>query len=482
MGDISAIAYRVKETDFGELDPEYTAFDEFDRPIFPGYIYDHGRSTYRDVCGDEQVGEGGYVYAEPGMYGNIALLDISSMHPSSVVAEKLFGKYTDNFNDILQARILIKHKDFDKARKMLGGKLSPYLTDEKDAKALAQALKIAINSVYGLTSATFDNPFRDKRNKDNIVAKRGALFMINLRHEVQRRGFTVAHIKTDSIKIPDATPEIIDFVMKYGKLYGYNFEHEDTYERMCLVNDAVYISKSRDGHWSATGTQFQVPYVFKSLFSHEDIIFDDLCETKSVSSDSAIFIDMNEGMPNVEKEEKELEKVEKELKKLWGNDWEKQLEILSDNNVDADTIGFDKVQGSNDLVRRVLKLKEVIATGHNYIFVGRVGRFTPVVEGAGGGGLYRKKNGKYYTVTGTKGFKWMESSMVKMLGKEDHINYEYYENMVNDAITTIRKYSAIEDERHGVDDWFFTDIPYKKCTYTNGIPDRYYQLNIEEDK
>lgn len=75
--------------------------------------------------------------------------------------------------EILDARIAIKHKDFDKARKMLGGALAKYLTDEDSAADLAQALKIAINSVYGLTSATFENPFRDVRNKDNIVAKRG---------------------------------------------------------------------------------------------------------------------------------------------------------------------------------------------------------------------------------------------------------------------------------------------------------------------
>lgn len=66
----------------------------------------------------EEVGEGGYVYAEPGMYGNVALLDIASMHPSSIVAENLFGdEYTKRFKDILDARIAIKHKDFDKARK-----------------------------------------------------------------------------------------------------------------------------------------------------------------------------------------------------------------------------------------------------------------------------------------------------------------------------------------------------------------------------
>lgn len=389
---------------------EYTRFDKYGRPVFPSYVYDHGKSTYRG----EVVGEGGYVYAEQNIYGNVALLDVQSQHPNSTCREMLFGDYTRNYEDILQARILIKHKEFDKAKKMLGGKLAPYLKDEKDAKALAQALKIAINSVYGLTAASFDNPFRDPRNKDNIVAKRGALFMINLKHEVQKRGFTVAHIKTDSIKIPDATPEIIKFVMDYGKMYGYTFEHEDTYERMCLVNDAVYVAKSQDGHWSATGTQFQVPYVFKSLFSHEEIIFDDMCETKSVSGDSAIYLDMNENLAEGE---------------------------------------------------------------HDYIFIGRVGRFTPVKEGCSGGILYRKKDDKYYAVTGTKGYKWMESGMVKALGKEDCIDYDYYERLVNEALKTIRDYSTIEDERHGVKDWFLHDeIPYKKCTYTNGIPDRYYLM------
>lgn len=98
---------------------------------------------------------------------------------------------------------------------MLNGALAKYLTDEEAAADLAQALKIAINSVYGLTAARFTHQFKDPRNKDNIVAKRGALFMVNLKHEVQKRGFTVAHIKTDSIKIPGATPEIIQFVTDY---------------------------------------------------------------------------------------------------------------------------------------------------------------------------------------------------------------------------------------------------------------------------
>lgn len=407
-------------------DENFTLFNKDGKPVFPGYTFEGGKSIYRG----EEVGEGGYVYAEPGMYSNIALLDIASMHPSSIVAEELFGpEYTKRFNDILQARIAIKHKEFDKAKKMLNGALAKYLTDEAAAADLAQALKIAINSVYGLTSASFDHPFRDNRNKDNIVAKRGALFMVNLKHEVQRRGFIVAHIKTDSIKIPDATPEIIQFVMDYGKQYGYNFEHEATYDRMCLVNDAVYIAKYKDGkhagEWTATGTQFQVPYVFKKLFSKEPIKFEDMCETKSVTS--ALYLDMNEGLPDVSN-------LESEKDKLW-----KQI-----NDTNRMTDPMEKE------CARIEELISEIAKGHNYHFIGKVGQFCPIKPGCGGGILLRetenKKTGEkgYAAATGSKGFRWLESEMVRELGKENDIDRTYYNNLVDEAVKSLSSYGDFE--------------------------------------
>lgn len=418
-------------------DENFTLFNKDGKPVFPGYTFEGGKSIYRG----EEVGEGGYVYAEPGMYGNIALLDIASMHPSSIVAEELFGpEYTKRFNDILQARIVIKHKEFDKAKKMLNGALAKYLTDEAAAADLAQALKIAINSVYGLTSASFDHPFRDNRNKDNIVAKRGALFMVNLKHEVQRRGFIVAHIKTDSIKIPDATPEIIQFVMDYGKQYGYNFEHEATYDRMCLVNDAVYIAKYKDGkhagEWTATGTQFQVPYVFKKLFSKEPIEFEDMCETKSVTS--ALYLDMNEGLPDVSD-------LESEKDKLW-----KQI-----NDPNRMTEPTEKE------CARIEELISEISKGHNYHFIGKVGQFCPIKPGCGGGILLRetenKKTGEkgYAAATGSKGFRWLESEMVRELGKENDIDRTYYNNLVDEAVKSLSSYGDFE--RFVADEPFVSD-------------------------
>lgn len=393
---------------------------------FPGYEFvscgedKRPHNMYRGT----DLGFGGYVYAEPGIHKNVALLDIASLHPHSIIAMNCFGEYTQHFKDILDARMYIKHGDYDSARTMLGGKLAPYLNDESTAKDLAQALKIAINSVYGLTSASFDNPFRDIRNKNNIVALRGALFMRTLQDEVQSRGFTVAHIKTDSIKIPDATPEIIQFCMDFAKQYGYTFEHEATYDRMCLVNDAVYIAKYKDGkhagEWTATGTQFQVPYVFKSLFSKEEIKFEDLCETKEVKT--ALYLDMNETLPDVTKEEAEYAKLLKNL-----SDISKLNDPMTEECQEFERLG------------------KIIADGHNYRFIGKVGLFCPVKPGCGGGVLLAQRGNKYYAATGSSGYRWLESEVVKKLNKEDDIDISYYDSLAQAAIETISQYGDFNE-------------------------------------
>lgn len=430
MGDDS-------EENVGKVINEYTVFDKQGRPIFPGYKYKLGTSTYRD----EEVGEGGYVYAEPGIYTDVALLDVASMHPNSAINENVFGEYTNNFKDILEARIAIKHKDFDKARTMLGGKLSPFLEDPSTAKDLSGALKIAINSVYGLTSAGFDNAFKDPRNVDNIVAKRGALFMINLKHEVRDRGFTVAHIKTDSIKIPNATPEIIQFVMDYGKMYGYTFEHEATYERMCLVNDAVYIAayaskewcehaygyvpEKNEAHpleWTATGKQFAVPYVFKKLFSHEDITLDDLCEVKSV--DTALFLDMNENLEDTSK-------------------WKNLMELRTKKKLTK------KDQALLDTYATVSdeELEQMAEKGHNRKFIGKVENFCPVKPGYGGGILLRqdKENKhKFNSASGCKGYRWLETEVVRGMDWKNVLDYSYFNKLVDDAADAIAEHGDLE--------------------------------------
>ena len=378
-------------------------------PFFKGYEFDRGKSTYMD----EEIGEGGRVYSEPGIYVDVWDGDVASMHPHSAIFECVFGpEFTKRFQDIVDARVAIKHKDFEAAGKMLNGALKPYLNDEQ-AEDLAQALKIVINSIYGLTSASFENPFRDPRNIDNIVAKRGALFMTLLKSEVQKLGYAVCHIKTDSIKIPNATQEIIDFVTKFGREFGYKFETEAEFDRYCLVNDAVYIAKYKEPlkdkktgeeiWWTATGAQFAVPYVFKKLFSKKPIEFGDMCETKAVSS--ALYLDMNEALPENE---------------------------------------------------------------HDYHFIGKIGQFCPIKPGCGGGELVREStdkegNVKYSSATGAKGYRWLESETVKLLNKQKEIDRSYYNSLVDGAIETISKYGDFEQ--------FVADEPYGPIAGIDFPPD-----------
>ena len=430
---------------------------------FPGYEYskygiDKGRYVSPDVVISGKSiykgydpGEGGFVYAQPGMYGRCICLDSASHHPSSLIAENGFGPFTKNFKALLDIRLHIKHKEYDAVKEMFGGVMAPYLQSKDDAKMLSSALKIAINSVYGLTAAHFDNKLRDPRNVDNWVAKRGALFMIDLMLAVREQGWNVVHIKTDSIKIECneyQDLDIIKFVSEFGKKFGYTFEVEHVFDRICLVNDAVYICKYTEfdeanedmaGKWDATGAQFQEPYVFKTLFSNEPITFEDLCQTQTTSVGLGLYLDMNEDLPDVSKEEKEEQKILSKWKKRGFEMSENSEMMLLEDKTAAPRYNIDGEEFHRDYIRWC-ELRAAICGGHAYHFVGKAGLFCPMKPGTGGGLLVRENNGKYSYAGGSKGYRWMESEMVKNLGKENDIDISYYRMLCDKAEAAIEEY------------------------------------------
>lgn len=358
--------------------------------LFPGYQFDRfapgkDKSSYKG----ESVGEGGLVRSTPGMYENVALLDVASMHPTSIIELNLFGKYTENFKELMDVRLAIKKGDLETAGKAFDGRLAKYVGDPKEAKMLSDALKIVINSVYGLTAASFPNLFRDPRNIDNVVAKRGALFMMDLREMIEAEGFKVVHIKTDSVKIVDPSEEILDKIYNMAKQYGYTFEHEATYDKFCLVNDAVYVAGQVDLgppwddsttpqypqiKWSATGAQFQHPVVFKTLFSQEEIEAKDYVEAKQVAKGYMYL-----------------------------------RRFTSD-------------------------------TEHHDQFIGRFGAFMPVVDGRV---LLRIDGEKEHSVTGTKGYLWETDDVAMAEGKD--VDMTYFQELIDEGLRTIEKFGSYEE-------------------------------------
>lgn len=110
-----------------------------------------------------------------------------------------------------------------------------------------------------------------------------------------------------------------------------------------------------------------------------------MCETKSVTG--ALYLDMNESLPDVSA-------LEDEYAKLW-----KKI---------SDTTKLNEPMEAE--CARVEELTTEIEKGHDYVFIGRVGQFCPIKPGCGGGLLCResvdKKTGekKYDAAVGTKGY------------------------------------------------------------------------------
>lgn len=280
---------------------------------FPGYTFDPNRKPASDYHGKDPS-EGGYVSSKPGVYGVtvkdynagniidpitgrcklVTYIDVASLHPHSLIAINYFGKYTPKFKALVKCRMHIKHGELDKAASAfddidpaLSEKLSKFLSDPSLIKGLAHAMKIIINIVYGMTSAKYDNKFRDPRNVDNIIAKRGALFMMMLEEELNARGCNVIHVKTDSMKITNYLQEDIQYAMDRATDFGYTFELECIFDRLALTNKSTNIGHIEgkpeyDAHaWEAVGAQYAESYVFKKLFSHEELVEEDFMVLKS---------------------------------------------------------------------------------------------------------------------------------------------------------------------------------------------------------
>lgn len=350
---------------------------------FPGYTFNVFRKPQSDYHG-KNPSEGGYVFSKPGVYRNVGILDVRSLHPNSLIAMNYFGPYTPRFKAMVDCRVFVKMKDFEGAIKAfndvdpaLADKLRPYLQDESMAGDLAHALKIVINIVYGMTSAKYDNKFKSPLNIDNCVAKRGALFMMMLQEEVESKGYEVIHIKTDSIKIVDMDDAIKEYCMNRANEFGYVFEHEHTFDKLALTNKATLIHRvgwSPDpeeiGEWIAIGAQYEMPIVKKTLFTHEPIMEEDYFLFKQSTAP--------------------IKMTNKASFK----------DILPEDN--------DRFIGKN---------AEVYAS-HS------------------GKNLYADRGETKAAVTGTKGYLWSLASEYK--GKED-IDMQYYEMLVSNAVDDIFK-------------------------------------------
>jgi hypothetical protein len=64
---------------------------------------------------------------------------------------------------------------------------------------------------------------------------------------------------------------------------------------------------------------------------------------------------------------------------------------------------------------------------------------------SGGGELKRHDGEKVHAVTGTTGYKWLESDAVKASGKDIEVDTNYFEGLVEKAKAAIEKFGSFEE-------------------------------------
>ena len=404
---------------------------------FPGYKFEYGKSSYLG----KDPSEGGYVSSKPGVYRDAWYIDVASLHPWSLINMNYFGPYTKKFQRLVECRVYIKHGEFEKAMHAfddvdegLSEKLKPYLSDISMAGGLGHAMKIIVNIVYGMTSAPYDNKFKDPRNIDNCVAKRGALFMMTLEQELEARGVEVIHVKTDSMKLVNASEEDVEYAFKRANDYGYNFELECVFDKVALVDKAQLIGLTKEvefrgkkyegGEWEGVGAKFNKktnPYVYKTLFSQEDVEEHDFAILKEVRTaiyvgdrfigkNAEIYASNSGSDVTTTRAINIAQSIHTRMKKPT----EKFLPKSQYVGLDPETVFENKVQRtSKELNIEPGMVRGIVESGYP----------ETIVE-------------NHYGVSGTKGYKWKLWN--EYAGKND-IDMYYYNKLVEDTVNDMYK-------------------------------------------
>lgn len=202
------------------------------------------------------INRGGENKTVAGKYTNVVSLDVDSMYVTTFINTHYFGDFTERIKQLRDVRLALKRKDLPEVHRLYK-EFGEFITNEHiDFKLASDMLKLCLNSLYGLSSASFDNFMKLPENETNLIANLGNIMMNELYHECVAKGWKVVHIKTDGIKIADCTEEMINFCIDFAKKWGYNFSIDEKYKEFLIVDKANYIGLTEDGTISSRGELF----------------------------------------------------------------------------------------------------------------------------------------------------------------------------------------------------------------------------------
>lgn len=191
-----------------------------------------GRSTTFGAYGCNMVMGMGGLHGAPtkaGRYENIKLADVGSMYPSIICMLNALEAATPVYDGIRQERLKIKHTD----------------------KVRANAMKLILNSVYGLFKSKYSALFNPRVSATVCIFGQIALF--TLCRELYEAGYELVNVNTDGVAFVDS-PAKGD---KYKQICS---EWEKKFSGLSLEVDAfdTWIQKDVNNYIATQGDHVKV--------------------------------------------------------------------------------------------------------------------------------------------------------------------------------------------------------------------------------
>lgn len=185
----------------------------------------------------------------PGEYRDVKLADVGSMYPSIIVALNALDDATAKYDGIRKERLSIKHTD----------------------KVRADALKLLLNSVYGLYKSKYSTLFNPRASATVCIYGQIALF--DLCSMLWKAGYYPININTDGVAYISSGRVSADDAeicrMWEQKYQGLNLEIDTfSYWRQKDVNN--YVAITTDGKVKVKGGDV-VKYNTEKLFSNNSL-------------------------------------------------------------------------------------------------------------------------------------------------------------------------------------------------------------------
>lgn len=177
-------------------------------------------------------------------FRNVRLLDVSSMYPSIIVLLGALGVGTEKYKGIRDERLKIKRSD----------------------PVRSQALKLVLNSVYGLLKnqySTLYNPMAAV-----TVCIYGQIALFDLCRRLDEAGYCLININTDGVAFEDnGKDDYISIWQEWEDVFGLKLE-EDTFDLWIQKDVNNYVARKGD-HIKTKGGEVN-KYDRDNFFSNND--------------------------------------------------------------------------------------------------------------------------------------------------------------------------------------------------------------------